>query len=143
MRCPDCNKFVSFDTDTEPEIEANVEQDGSVGVQARIVNTCAECSTELKEANFSNDDDSLVEEVAEHKKTCAAMKLDVKDAEASRTDRRQTHDRRGKPIRNPRYQKQYYGYEATVAVVCETCGHEFPDVKVEDESAASGMDELV
>lgn len=144
MRCPDCNKFASFDTDTEPEIEANVDPTiGTVTVEARIVNTCAECGTELKEATFNMESDDLAEEVEEHKATCADMKLSVKNESFSRTDRRQTHTPKGKPITNPRYAKQFYGVEGKVEVECDECGHTFSDVELSDEVQASGMDELV
>jgi hypothetical protein len=50
MRCPDCNKFVSFD-EADPEVnDLDVSDNGSVTASVRIVNTCAECGTELKEA---------------------------------------------------------------------------------------------
>ena len=43
MRCPDCNKFVAFDTDVDPEVSVSVENDGSITGNVRIVNNCAEC----------------------------------------------------------------------------------------------------
>lgn len=45
MRCPDCNKFVSFDTDVEPDVSLDVADDGGVSGSCRIVNACADCGT--------------------------------------------------------------------------------------------------
>ena len=46
-RCPDCNKFVGFDTDTDPEVEVGEidTESGTVEATVRIVNNCAECGT--------------------------------------------------------------------------------------------------
>lgn len=51
MRCPDCNKFVSFD---EPAVEMEDPEisSGSVTASARVALNCAECGTELAEATF-------------------------------------------------------------------------------------------
>lgn len=51
-RCPDCNKFVSFE-EVEPEVNSlEVDSSGYVTAEIRIVNECADCSTELREANL-------------------------------------------------------------------------------------------
>lgn len=142
MRCPDCNKFVSFDTDTDPEVTVSVDNEGHVSGDVRIVNNCAECGQELKEANFSVDVD-LSNAVAEHKKESEETehRLDVDIEDLSRTDHRQTVDRKGKPIRNPRYQKQMYGAEGTIALTC-SCGWAASE-QWSDEVQGSGMEELV
>jgi len=52
MRCPDCNKFVSFE-ENEPEVESiDVDGDRNVTATVRIVNSCGECGQELKEATL-------------------------------------------------------------------------------------------
>jgi len=62
MRCPDCNKFVPFDDTTDPEVNLDITQptspdDNTAGISGdvRIVLTCAECGTELKEATLEVD----------------------------------------------------------------------------------------
>lgn len=144
MRCPDCNKFVSYDTDADPETDASVDGDGMVMVQTRIVNNCSECGQELKDATLDIEID-LTGEVLAHRNSCKECKkskdeLSV-EAEGTRTDRRQTHDRHGKPIRNPRYQKQFYGAEVTVELEMP-CGEKLSGTGSE-EVQASGMEELV
>lgn len=141
MRCDQCNKFVSFDTDVDPEPTLDVSPEGVVSGSVRIVNQCAECGQELKEATFDVDID-LSDEVEEHKKEHKAKEHDLELAEdLSRTDRRQTTDRKGKPIKNPRYQKQYYGAEGTVTVSC-SCGWS-TTASWSDEVQGSGMEELI
>lgn len=137
MRCPDCNKFVSFDTETEPEEERCEVDEDRVTAEVRIVNTCAECGAELKEARFSFDEE--IEDI-EHKNSCKKKELSA-DAEWERTERTQNKDRHGKPIKSSRYMKHFYGVEGTVTVTCE-CGAS-TEVKLSDEIQASGMDELV
>jgi hypothetical protein len=58
MRCPDCNKFVSFDVDGDPEVELEADEStGEVTGTVRIVNACQECGAELTEATFDVDVD--------------------------------------------------------------------------------------
>ena len=55
MRCPDCNKFVGNE-ENEPEVESvEVDDEGHVNAEVRIVNACAECGTDLTEATLSMD----------------------------------------------------------------------------------------
>lgn len=49
-RCPDCNKFVSIDM-AEPELDLEL-GDGEVTGSVRLVQTCAECGTELAETTL-------------------------------------------------------------------------------------------
>ena len=139
MRCPDCNKFVSFDTETDPELSEAVDADGIVMVETRIVNPCAECGTELTSAEFSVEI-NLAKEVDTHRESCAKCKASDEDlsvtVEGSRNDRRQTHDRNGKPIRNSRYQKQFYGAEVTAEIEMP-CGETFSGSSTEEVQASS------
>ena len=163
MRCPDCSKFVSFDTDREPEdLDLNVTDDGSVSGSVRIVNGCAECSTELTEAtldvemDFSGEvEEHREEKRAEHDEEQAKKPedervpfdeeahdlLSISSSEAVRSDRRQTKTRHGKTITNPRYARQYYGAEVTVTVECK-CGETFEHSEV-FETQASSMESMV
>jgi hypothetical protein len=53
MQCPECHKFPAFDDSTDPEIsDLEVDDDGNISGSVRIVLTCAEDSTELKESTF-------------------------------------------------------------------------------------------
>jgi hypothetical protein len=52
MRCPDCNKFVPFE-DEEPDAnDLTLEGDTLTG-DLEVVQTCAECGTELRRASVS------------------------------------------------------------------------------------------
>ena len=149
MRCPDCNKFVSFDTDSDPESDINVDDVGNVDGSCRIVNTCQDCGTELKEATLEIEA-SVEDDVEKHRKEHGwsgegevpegHRSLSV-EAEMSRTERMQSHDRRGKLIRNRRYMKHLYGAEGSITVTCE-CGETF-STQWSDEVSGSGMEEMV
>jgi hypothetical protein len=164
VRCPDCQKFVSFDTDKEPEdLDLNVTDDGTVSGSVRIVNGCGECGQDLTEATLDVEID-LSGEIEEHREEAKttheatqALKedaderesfdesehdvLSISSSEAVRSDRRQTKDRTGRIIKSARYQRQYYGAEVTVTVECK-CGETFERTEV-FESQASGMESLV
>ena len=52
MRCPDCCKFVSLETQ-DPEVEnIEVTTTGEVQIMVRLVRACSECGTELKETQL-------------------------------------------------------------------------------------------
>lgn len=144
MRCPDCNKFVPFGTDTEPEIDADVDDDGNISGTARIVLTCEECGTELKEATLDIDC-GVFDDIEQHRKDhpeCKDKGLSLADNGGELTQRTETKDRHGKPIKNPRYMKSFYGAAVEFTVTCDECNEEFT-VTWEDEVQASGMDEMV
>lgn len=148
MRCPDCNKFVSFDTEQDPEIDVDINDTEIVG-SCRIVNTCAECSQELKEANLDVSVD-VASEIESHTETCEECKtaresgtldLRVDHDGGSRFDEMVTKDRHGKPITKSRYMKHKYGAQA-VFTVTFPCGE---DAQAEWSGFTYGswMEELV
>ena len=149
MRCPDCNKFVSFDAETEPEIDASVDDSGTITGSVRIVNCCQECGQELKDATLEIEA-SVEDEIEKHRREhgmtddeklpVGHVKLDL-STDGSRTERTQTHDRHGRSIKRARYAKHYYGAEATFTVECE-CGATF-ETTWSDDTPGSAMDELV
>jgi hypothetical protein len=147
MRCDSCNKFVSFDSEVEPEINIDVTDDGVVTGDVRIVNGCAECSAELTEVTMTVEAD-LSEQITAHREECKADPANTDkhdtlevEAEGERFDRMQTTDRSGKPIKNPRYQKHMYGVSLDITVTCE-CGAKFTADTWSDEVQGSGMDSL-
>lgn len=151
MRCPSCGKFVSFDVDVEPEETGDPEYDGTtLTVEVRRVLTCAECGDELKEASFELQCDVQIDHTEECLDSGRMAEMEGGDPEPdystslsySSTVRVQQKDRHGKPIRNPRYQRTYYGVEADGEVECERC-HQTAPVMMADELQASGFEELV
>jgi hypothetical protein len=141
MRCPDCQKFVSYD-EGEVEIESEeIDDDGLVRITVRVPLPCAECGQDLKEAAIE------VEEQIEH--DCEKYYEDpegeiytLDNVDAEFHSRRQTKDRHGKPIKSYRYQKQFYGAEITGDVTCNRCGEEIAFSATAEEQA-SYFDELV
>lgn len=53
MKCSNCPRFTSKDTDTEPEGDLEVSEDGMVSGDVRIHNDCEECGGELEETSFT------------------------------------------------------------------------------------------
>lgn len=153
MRCPDCNKFVSYD---EPEVEEqNCDVSGEeVTAEVRMALPCAECGTELKEHNFE------LQAYIEHDCTRElydaylegldpsevigwddAPEYELSDSDNwEATERLQDKTPNGKPIKSARYMKKFYGVEGTVTVKCLKCGEEF-SVELKEEEQASGFDE--
>lgn len=146
MRCPDCSKFVSLDTESDPEITLSIDDEGVVTGSVRITNNCQECSQELTEANFDVELDFSAE-VLEHRESFSKEEqkdhdsLDLEDDGGSRVDEYQTKDRNGKQIKSARYQKHLYGAEVEVTVTCK-CGETFTQ-SWSDKIQASAMDSLV
>lgn len=136
MRCPDCNKFVSFDTEEDPEVTTNVDSEGEVGVEIRLVNKCQECGTELKEACFEG-----TIEIPDAKDHAESHGEKFEGFTVINEDCSRTEDRRPKG-RPARYTKQFYGYELEVTIQCDECGEEFKG-SCSDMMQASGMEELV
>jgi hypothetical protein len=143
MRCGDCIKFVSFDTDVDTEEEGSPEVSGdNFTASFRRVLTCAECGTELKESTIEIEHD-FAGDIAEEKK-CSnedGHSFEVESCEASPTTETVTKDRHGKPIKSSRYMKTLYGVEAAVTLKCEHC-----DATVEftasESMQASSFEEL-
>ena len=140
MRCPDCNKFVSFD-EGEPEVNnIDVDSEGNVTANVRITNNCAECSQELTEANFDLEADH-VDDCKEH--VGKGHELSVEDNGCERTDR-SGFFKKGKFVpAYGRYAKHFYGVELSYTITC-SCGKlENVDGVLRDEIQGSSMDGLV
>jgi hypothetical protein len=152
MRCDSCQKFVSYDTDVEPEVVSEPQVDGNeVTFEIRRVLGCSECSQELKEATLEITVDlpdececkpEEVEEGEDEQPPEPQWEVEEGSLEVSNTERAQTHDRHGKPIKRSRYQRYYYGVEGGGSVKCAGCGMEH-NYTFADEVQASGMEELV
>lgn len=145
MRCPDCNKFVGFDQQ-DPEVQLDVsaptheagaegkEKQGTatVNVEVRLVLACAECGTELKETQASED-----QEVEFEGHEGEGHELSVEETNSETTSRQD-----GKAGTPSRYRRTYYGASVSYEVRCE-CGETVGDGQVDVECQASGFDELV
>lgn len=57
MRCPDCNRFVSLDTQepeeqTEPTVTNNDNGSATIAAEYTVDRNCGECSQQLKQGNI-------------------------------------------------------------------------------------------
>ena len=145
MRCDSCNKFVAFDTETDPESDVDIDSEGVVSGTVRITNNCEECGQEMKEATFYVDvdlSDEFAGHINEHKDDVDGAHSPELTFEATRTDRFVSKTRTGKAITNSRYMKHMYGAEGTIDVKC-SCGGWEHSQEWYDEVAASAMEELM
>jgi hypothetical protein len=121
MRCPDCNKFASYD-EADPEVnDIDVDADGQVTAEIRITNNCADCGTELKEATLNidhnlgeNDGDHASESAFEAGQTLEAHQGEGHELEAESTsESRDSYQGKG-----GRRAPTYYGAEIEFTVAC-------------------------
>lgn len=146
MKCPNCPQFTSKDTDNDPEqIACDADEDGSVTAEVRVVNTCAECGTELEEYTFNMESvDSFKAEIEEHyEKEHPGEDGRGVYAEGDswrRTDETQGVDRHGRPITKSRYRNRYYGVEGEVEVKCDECNAVIGKVYLSDSVQASSFE---
>ena len=143
MRCPNCNKFVSYDDPPTVDISDTRIEDDTVTVELRVVLMCAECSgEELKETN-SEVEISIDHDCGKPPAEGETEQFEIEDEfEGEGTSRLQTTDRRGKPIQSPRYMRTYYGADVHGSVKCVRCG-EVMKRSGSFEEQASFFDELV
>ncbi len=144
MRCPDCNKFVGYD---QPDPEVNdVTVDGdTVRASVRVVLNCAECSTELKEAEVEAEAEIDSEILEAHPEKDDAgnptnHSLEVEEGSIDPTDRTEG---KGRGMRT------FYGFELEATLSCSCGGPIRPDGEETEETInlsgdvqASSMDEV-
>ncbi len=123
MRCPDCNKFVSYD---EPQTEVQ-----SVEIEAEEA-LDHECKPEGERGEDAKPD-------ADFKEGDEQYEIE-NDGDAEGTSRTETKDRHGKPIKSSRYIKSFYGFTLETEVKCLKCGQTF-GVQLEGEQQASSFNE--
>lgn len=128
-RCPDCAKFVSLEQG-EPEVNELTLDDGMITATVRIANCCAECGTEVTEADLEWEAE-LEGDVSGHEGDGHALKIDEADcAPTMRTE--------GKG----RGTKTFYGAEISYSVTC-SCG-KLGEItgSLNDDVQASDMENL-
>lgn len=127
MRCPDCNKFVSYEMG-EPDLQDCHLEDNQVFAEVRLVKQCVECSTELEEVTFSIESD-----VIDHPHDELELEDDMPEVEI-------TERTEGKG----RYMKTFIGASVPFKVICQHEGCDFCfEGDLSDEIQASGFDSLV
>lgn len=153
-RCGDCNKFVSLDSDSDPEINLDVGEDGAVSGDVRIENNCAECGTTLRSCTF--DVAVSADEIKdENGKTLASwlegltpqgresVSFEIEEGNVERTSRTEG---KGRGVRT------FYGALVEFDVIAKIEGDETAEPKTidvertfsgrfEDDVQASSMDE--
>lgn len=143
MRCPDCNKFVSQELQ-EPEVQnIDIDESGNVTAEVRIVLACAGCGTELKDANLSMEQD-FSKELEKHINVdgCREHSLSIEEDGCEGVEDVNKIDRKGKPIKNPRYMATLYGARVDFSIHCECEDAKVFSGFMEEKVRSSEMDEL-
>jgi hypothetical protein len=138
--CYGCSAITGKDTEVEPEVQSGPDFDpesGGITASVRIANACTDCSSEIEESTFDLEGEV---DVTEHQGE--GHELTLEDVEWERTDRNQTKDRNGKPIKSYRYQRRFYGVSGEAVVSCSCQEEPVGSVVLEDEVQASGMESL-
>lgn len=116
MRCPDCNKFVSY-ADPEAEVESEELISGEVCIEVRVSLPCAECSTELKEAYLTYEE--TVECPNCGKEHLDELSMEEVDAAGQEIYEDAFSEKTGKKLK---HQKKFYGAEVNFTIHCDKCG---------------------
>jgi hypothetical protein len=114
----------------EPELNLDVDDDGCVTGEVRIVQTCAECGTELAEANREVETEVVLEHTPDCKKENG---LELDNEEAENDDRYEG---------SGRYSKHFYVVNVHGVVRCPDCGAE-QEFDASTEEQASSFEPLV
>lgn len=163
-RCDSCSKMVSmeFEDPEEESFEADVSMDaetgnliGEITATVRISRSCAECGSEMKEATLemSHSGDDIIldvdlltgtlfpESVAHIRRNDETKKHEwleghgLKEIEHDDPEQVETSTGKGRGL------KTFFGASIAWRVDCE-CGECLVDGTLEDNVAASAMDEL-
>jgi hypothetical protein len=125
MRCPDCNKFASYD---EPEVEEN-SIDDATSIEVTVGLNCADCGGRLKEAQITL---ALGEEPSHQDPACDGTWMVKNDAVDYEPSTRTEGTGRGT--------KTFYGAKASWTVECDTC-HASHEVTAANDEQASNFEE--
>lgn len=142
--CTSCMKFVSLEQGEDNEADVDASGSDLTGSIHQVIN-CAECGQPLKETNHDvyldltewhdcRDEDQKDPEGPDY----IELEYSYQDAEIETTERMQTTDRNGNPIKNMRYMKKFYGVNVTFQCTCSKCHEEF-EVTESFEEQASGF----
>jgi hypothetical protein len=116
MRCPECKKFVSYGEPNTDNLEVSLEN-GSLTLAGELVLPCAECGTDLASASLEAEENILdLFNLKPDEELGETAEDEIADSSLRGADRTAGTDRHGRPIKNPRYAKRYYGVEATVTI---------------------------
>lgn len=144
MRCPDCNRFVSFE-EQEPEInEMALHEDGLVKCEVRIVNACQDCGTELTESQVDLEYDAG-DDIETHKIECLHREAwEVKEDYDGIEIVEEGAERENRTEGKGRGMRTYYGATVTFSLKCPLCGENIVEShSMSGDVQASDMQEMV
>ncbi len=127
MRCPECNKFVSF-ADEGDVSNVEVELNGTdLDVTGEVMLQCGECGTDIAQGDVSDsiNIDVLEVENADTKEDEEPDEFELVSSEVEYHEHTQDKDRSGKPIKLARYRKVFKGVRITGVAKRIRDGQEF------------------
>lgn len=130
MRCPDCNKFVSYD---EPEIETGQieeQSEGRVTCPFTVTLCCGECGTDLKQASDVEAEGQLDMDVTHTIENCP---YEFTESSVEADTKVEGHGRGA---------KTFYGCRIVVEVECECGAADGTEIELLGHVHASEMDEV-
>lgn len=148
MRCPECNKFATYAEPDEPEANLEVDDEGRVSGDVRVVLTSECCGAELKEALFDVADKlEVMEAFKKHKADAKAKDDEANTPEDERDDHEleleEEVESSTRTEGKGRRAKEFRGYHATLTIKC-SCGETIEDgAEISDDASVAHMDELV
>lgn len=140
-----CSSVPGFAGFEEPTVEVENEDtaDGELQVAVRVVRPCSGCGNDQAELTleFATSFDHECPEGGDYTEEEDDRTYEiVGSVDAEPVDEYQTTDRRGKPIRNARYQRHLIGASISATVKCSCCEEEFEVTDQQTEAASSFED---
>lgn len=141
MRCPDCNKFVSYEDDPTIELNSLDVMDNGVVADVSVQLCCSQCGTTLREASLLTElaltpDDHTCEDYRDHDSESDDEAYDADDLFVSSDE--------GSPeptVRNVNG-KTFYGFRLETQLRCKCCDDTFM-VELKDDTASSNFEDAV
>jgi hypothetical protein len=134
-RCSQCNKFVSLEEEEPEEQGLDIGTDGTITASYEIINSCSECSNQLRSATIDLEVEPS-KEIEEH------LKIELPEGKQHELEVEANAERDQKTSGKGRGLRTFYGVRANFTVKC-SCDPEFEhETDAEDYVQASGMDEL-
>lgn len=124
MRCPSCEKMVSYNTEETPEGEEPSLDGTSITMDVRRVLTCADCGEELKAADFSLEMELVIPDGADTPGVKQSCGPDVSDHEWDESRLEPSIEPTIETEGKGRGRKTFYGVTVSGSIACTECGIE-------------------
>lgn len=134
-RCTNCNRFVP---NGEPRAELQWEEicEKTVAGEVYVAIPCEECGSDLKEA-YLDFEFEIHHDCPKDIKPEFVHDIEIENIDVSPSDRYEDKDKKGKPIKNFRYMKHFYGADITINYRCKHCNQSNSQDEIVEEMASA------